>query len=240
VTATDVLYALPLPGPARDPWRVELLASLLREHQEVLAAERLSAGVEAQTFWLQHLDEADVLLVHLRARDPWAVVHRLAQPTDEETARAHAAITAALGIDPWNPGDSLPAQVRRFSAPDAPDAFPEVMAFATVVLPGISARIAELRLSIDCFDDVRHELTGSQQEAHFVQQTRIGELYLIYARGEVSRLLEVIRTSDHPLLQAERAMSVFLYGIDLTQHFMPIPSPLHAWTAPVQKGVPHF
>ncbi|WP_347056879.1 hypothetical protein ABC795_09200 [Blastococcus sp. HT6-30] len=235
-SATDVLYAVPL--PASDPDRINQLAGLLRGHQDVLAAERLAAGVEAQTFWLQHLDEADVLLVHLRAGDPWGAARRLAQPADEETARVHARITAALGADPWHAGDTPPVEVRRFSAPGTADEFPEVMAFATVLLPGVSAGIPERRRAIDRFDDVRHELTGSRQEAHFVQRTRIGELYLIYARGEVSRLLEVIRTSDHPLLQAERDMSVFLYGIDLTQRFMPIPSPLHAWTAPVPLAVP--
>ncbi|MGY1776207.1 hypothetical protein ACI8AV_10140 [Geodermatophilus sp. SYSU D00804] len=237
-SATDVLYAVPLPGRGPDPDRVDLLAGLLREHQNVLTAERLAAGAEAQTFWLQHLNEADVLLVHLRACDPWTVARRLAQPTDEVTARVHARITAALGTDPWDPGDALPVEVRRFSAAGTADGFPEVMAFATVMLPGVSAGIAERRLTIDRFDDVRHELTGSRREVHLVQRTRIGELYLIYVRGEVARLLETIRTSDHPLLQAERDMSVFLYGIDLTQHSMPIPSPLHAWTAPVPQALP--
>ncbi|MGY2083933.1 hypothetical protein [Blastococcus sp. SYSU DS0539] len=233
-----MLYAVLLPDPGPHPDRVDLLAGLLREHQDLLAAERLAAGVEAQTFWLQHLDEADVLLVHLRAADPWGAARGLAQPADEETARVHARVTAALGADPWHAGDALPVEVRRFSAPGTADEFPEVMAFATVLLPGVSAGIPERRRAIDRFDDVRHELTGSRQEAHFVQPTRIGELYLIYARGEVSRLLEVIRTSDHPLLQAERDMSVFLYGIDLTQRFMPIPSPLHAWTAPAPQAIP--
>ncbi|MGY1605302.1 hypothetical protein [Geodermatophilus sp. SYSU D00815] len=231
-----MLYAVPLPAPGTDPSRIDLLSGLLREHHDVLSAERTAAGVEAQTFWLQHLDEADVVLVHLRAGDPWTAARRLAQPADAETARVHARIADALGVDLWDPGDDLPVEVRRFSAPGVPDDFPEVMAFATVLLPGISSRIPEQRRTIDCFDDLRHELTGSRAEAHFVQPTQIGELYLIYARGEVSRLLEVIRTSDHPLLQAERDMSVFLYGIDLTERFMPIPSPLHAWTAPVPQG----
>lgn len=230
--ATDLLYAIPLPGRPQDTERIDLLAGLLREHQDVLAAERMAAGIQAQTFWLQHLDDADVLLVHVRAEDPVQAVRRLVRPTAPDAVRAHEAISAALGVDLWDPGDDLPRQVRRFSAAHVPDGFPEVMAFATVLLPGRDARIPERRKGIDRFDDVRHRLTGSQQETHFVQRTRIGELYLIYARGEVSRLLEVIRTSDHPLLQAEREMSVFLYGIDLTQQFMPIPSPLHAWTAP--------
>lgn len=217
--------------PGRGEEFVEFCAQV-RARRDDFARSRQQAGVLREAVWRHRGPEHDLAVVLVDAAAPLSALATIRTSEDpfDEWFRDRTKALFEIESAPFSPPSSRLVKGHARDARAFSSVIDQYLVFANRLQPGWQDAVARWRPVRSRHEPEMRRLTGITREICYVQPVPGGEMFFTYLEGDVAKAMDVLATSEHPGVVAERRVVAEMYGIDATVASMPLPAPAYAWS----------